>query len=95
MHYLRLPTITEPRVCTLYQTFQPWPSCRVVNAWFDGTMFPTSSFSSLQYYQTCSLLLPLSIGENLVASLPNSIPKHGAKIDTDPHTFGRIYSQGI
>lgn len=57
--------------------------------------FWLSFFSSLQYYQTCSHVLLLPNGENPVASWPNSIPKHGAKIDTDPHTFGRIYSQGV
>lgn len=50
-------------------------------------------FSSLQYYRTCSHVLLLSNGENPAASWPNSIPEHGAKIDTDPHTSGRIASQ--
>lgn len=29
----------------------------------------------------------LPIGENPVASWPNSIPLDGSKIDTEPHTF--------
>lgn len=46
----------------------------------------------LQYYQTCSYVRLQPNGENPVASWPNSIPKHGAKIDSDPHTCAHIFS---
>lgn len=46
----------------------------------------------LQYYQTCSYVRLEPNGEHPVASWPNSIPKHGAKIDSDPHTCERIFS---
>lgn len=47
-------------------------------------------FILLQCYLTHSRVLFLPNGGNPVASWPNSIPKDGSKIDTDPHTFGCI-----
>lgn len=78
---LKSPLMTLLPCHLLWQAPLTW----MISVWWCHI---TCFLSFPPYDQTGSRVLFLPNGGNPETSWPNSIPKDGSKIDTDPHTFG-------